>query len=231
MKKSIIAAALCCILILPGCSSMSNLGKGALIGSGSGAAIGAIAGALIGQDGRSAAIGAAIGTAVGGGAGAIIGNAMDKKAEELAAIENAKVEELTDINGLPCIKVTFDSGILFKTNSSTLSAEAKVNIQEFAEKMKDLETTDITVWGHTDNTGTAAVNENLSKKRADAVAKVLNVNGIADARITSEGKSFNLPVADNATVEGRAQNRRVEIYITADEEMIKAAEKAAAAQN
>ena len=215
---------MCCILILPGCSTMSNLAKGSLIGSGAGAAVGAIAGALIGQDGKGAAIGAAIGTAVGGGAGALIGNKMDKKAAELAEIENAQVEELTDVNGLPCIKVTFDSGILFNTNSSTLSSDAKANIEEFAAKMKDLEDTDITVWGHTDNTGTAAVNERISKQRADAVAKVLTANGIAQDRITSEGKSYNMPVADNATAEGKAQNRRVEIYITADENMVKAAE-------
>ena len=90
--------------------------------------------------------------------------------------------------------------------------------------MADLEDTDITIYGHTDNTGTAQVNERISKQRADAVSSYLTKCGIKSSRLTSEGLSFNMPIADNATAEGRAQNRRVEIYITANEDMIKAAE-------
>ena len=217
--KKIISFALCGLLVFSSCSAL----KGTFIGTGAGAALGAGIGALIGGE-KGAAIGAAAGAAVGAGTGAIIGNVMDRKAAELEAIENAKVETITDVNGLTAIKVTFDSGILFATNSSTLSAESKETLAKFAEGIKDLENTDITVWGHTDNTGTAAVNEKISKQRADAVSKQLQANGIAKARIHAEGKSFTMPVADNETAEGKAQNRRVELYITADEAMIKAAE-------
>ena len=94
MKKFVLMF-LCGTMILSGCG-LSNTGKGSLIGTGAGAAIGAGLGYLIGKDGKGAAIGAAIGTAVGGGTGAIIGNKMDKKAEELAALENAQVETVTD---------------------------------------------------------------------------------------------------------------------------------------
>ena len=222
--KKFIAFFLCGAMILSGCSSMSHLTKDALIGTGSGAAVGAGVGALIGKDGKSAAIGAAIGTAVGATAGAIIGKKMDKKAEELAALEAATVETVEDANGLQAIKVTFDSGILFATNKANLSDASKNNLSKFAAQMVDLPETDITIYGHTDNTGTAAVNEKLSLQRAQSVADYLTVCGINVNRMTVEGKSFNEPVASNDTAEGRAQNRRVEVYITANENMIKEAE-------
>ncbi len=202
---------------------MSKTGKGTLIGSGAGAAIGAAVGAVIG-DGKGAAIGAAVGTAVGAGAGAIIGKKMDKKAAELEAIKNAQVETVEDQNGLQAIKVTFNSGILFPTNGSTLSQTSKNELTQFAMKMQDMQDTDITVYGHTDNTGSDEVNENLSVKRAESVAKYLKNSGISGNRITTEGKSYSMPVASNSTAEGRAQNRRVEIYITANETMIEKAE-------
>ena len=222
MKKSIAILA-CAMTVLTGCATLNNLAKGSLIGGVGGGAVGAGVGAAIGGD-KGAAIGAAIGTAVGAGAGAIIGNVMDKKAEELAALEAAQVETVEDANGLKAIKVTFDSGILFATNKSNLSAEAKSNLKKFADEMQDLSDTDITIYGHTDNTGSAEVNERLSLQRANAVSAELQADGIAKSRITTEGKSFTMPVADNSTAEGRAQNRRVEVFISANQNMIAAAE-------
>ena len=221
--KITIAILACAMTVLTGCATLNNLAKGSLIGGVGGGAVGAGVGAAIGGD-KGAAIGAAIGTAVGAGAGAIIGNVMDKKAEELAALEAAQVETVEDANGLKAIKVTFDSGILFATNKSNLSAEAKSNLKKFADEMKDLSDTDITIYGHTDNTGSAEVNERLSLQRANAVSAELQADGIAKSRITTEGKSFTMPVADNSTAEGRAQNRRVEVFISANQNMIAAAE-------
>ena len=223
MMKKTIALLACAMTVLTGCATLNNLAKGSLIGGVGGGAVGAGVGAAIGGD-KGAAIGAAIGTAVGAGAGAIIGNVMDKKAEELAALEAAQVETVEDANGLKAIKVTFDSGILFATNKSNLSAEAKSNLKKFADEMKDLSDTDITIYGHTDNTGSAEVNERLSLQRANAVSAELQADGIAKSRITTEGKSFTMPVADNSTAEGRAQNRRVEVFISANQNMIAAAE-------
>ena len=198
-------------IILSGCASMSNTGKGAAIG------------ALVGK-GKGAAIGAAIGGAVGAGTGALIGKKMDKQKKELEAIEGAKVETVTDANDLQAIKVTFDNGILFATNSSQLSNSSRDALTKFANSLKNSPDTDVTIYGHTDNTGTREVNERVSKQRADAVANFLVGNGISRARITTEGLAFDQPVADNSTAEGRAQNRRVEIYITANANMIKQAE-------
>ena len=221
--KRFLTLALCGLVIFTSCGNMSNLGKGALIGTGAGAALGAGVGAIFGGQ-KGAAIGAAIGTAVGAGTGAVIGDVMDRKAKELEEALDASVETVTDANGLEAIKVTFDNGILFDTNKSNLSASAKSELKTFAQQMSDLPDTQITVYGHTDNTGTAAVNEKISKQRADAVTAQLMANGIDKGRIVSEGKSFNEPVATNDTAEGRAQNRRVEIYINANEAMIQAAE-------
>ncbi|MGM9750174.1 MAG: OmpA family protein [Candidatus Cryptobacteroides sp.] len=222
--KKFICMAMVALVLLPGCGTLSQTAKGTAIGSGSGAALGAIIGSIISKDAKGAAIGAAIGTAVGAGTGALIGNKMDKKAEELAALENAQVETITDKNGLAGIKVTFNSGILFPLNGIQLSDASRKELKEFAQKMSDLQDTDITIYGHTDNTGTAEVNERISRQRAEAVQNYLQSCGIASGRLSSQGLSYTDPVADNATAEGRAQNRRVEIYISANENMIKAAE-------
>ena len=223
MKK--FASILLCCTLIAGCG-ISNTGKGSLIGSGAGAAIGAGLGYLIGGNGQGAAIGAAIGTAVGAGGGALIGNRMDKKAAELAtALEDAQVETVTDVNGLEAIKVTMDNGILFDFNKSALKPAAKEQLDKFAAEMADMPETNINVYGHTDNVGTAAANKKVSEQRASSVAKYLNTKGIANERIVAEGLSFDFPVADNSTEAGRAQNRRVEIYISANEKMVKAAEE------
>lgn len=222
--KKFLSILLCCSLIA-GCG-MSNTGKGSLIGSGAGAALGAGIGYLLGGDGQAAAIGAAIGTAVGAGGGAIIGKQMDKKAAELAAaMEDAQVETVTDVNGLEAIKVTMDNGILFDFNKSALKKEAKAQLDKFAAEMADMPMTNINVYGHTDNIGSAEANKKVSTQRAQAVAKYLNGKGINNERMFAEGLSFDFPVADNSTEEGRAQNRRVELYITANEQMVKAAEE------
>lgn len=209
--------------IFTGCASMSNTGKGAAIGAGGGAALGAGIGALAGK-GKGAAIGAAVGAAIGSGTGALIGRRMDKQKKELEAIEGAKVETVHDANNLQAIKVTFDNGILFATNKSELSPASREALIKFANSLKNSPDTDVTIYGHTDNTGSRAVNERISKERADAVANYLVSQGISRSRMTTEGLAFDQPIADNSTASGRAQNRRVEVYITANADMIKKAQ-------
>ncbi|MCR4860192.1 MAG: OmpA family protein [Bacteroidales bacterium] len=223
MKK--IVSLLLCVAVVAGCG-ISKTGKGAIIGTGAGAGVGAGIGALIGGE-RGAAIGAAIGAGVGAGTGTIIGRQMDKKAEELAALENVQVETVKDTNGLEAIKVTFDSGILFDFNKSTLKPEAKVQLDKFAAEMSDMTETGITVNGHTDNVGSEAANKKISLARAESVGNYLNTKGIDQSRITTNGLGYDQPVADNSTEDGRAQNRRVEIFITANEKMIEEAAKQA----
>lgn len=215
-------------LLLTGCGA-TNLGKGAAIGGGAGAGVGAGIGALIGG-GKGAGIGAAIGAAVGSGAGMLIGRKMDKQAEELRKIQNAQVQEATDANGLKAIRVVFDGGILFPTNGTTLTATAKNDLTQFAQSLKNTPETNVQIVGYTDNTGTLQVNQRVSTGRADSVEKFLEKCGVAGSRITSEGKPMTDYVASNETAEGRAQNRRVEIFISANEQMIKQAEAEAAQQ-
>ncbi len=208
-----------------GCSSMTNTGKGTLIGGGAGAGAGAGIGALIGG-GKGAAIGAGIGAAVGAGAGALIGNRMDKQQKQLEEqlANQAKIEQTTDANGLQAIKVTFDGGILFATNSSTLSSQAKTDLTKFAQSVIANPNPNVQIYGFTDNTGSLEVNERVSNSRAAAVSSYLANQGVPSTRLSSKGIPMADYVASNETAAGRAQNRRVEIYISADEEMIRQAE-------
>ena len=222
---------LCATLLLSSCN-MNNTAKGALIGAGGGAGLGAAVGALIGK-GKGAAIGAAVGGVVGAGAGTLIGRKMDKAKAAAAAVENAQVASVTDANGLQAVQVTFDSGILFQTGKSALSATAKSNLADFARNVllayPDM---DVAIQGYTDNQGwrnsTAAQSQQknlqLSQDRAAAVSSYLRSCGVNAVQIKScEGYGEANPVASNATAAGQAQNRRVEIYLYASQAMIDAA--------
>jgi len=213
--------------VMMGCN---NLGKGTAIGAAGGALLGAIVGKVAGNT----AVGAAIGTAVGAGAGALIGKRMDKVKAQAQAVENAQVQSITDANGLQAVQVTFDSGILFTSGSSTLSAAAKNSLSQFASNVlipnRDC---DVAVQGFTDNAGwrnsTAAQSQqknlNLSQQRAQAVTNYLQSIGVSASQIRSTtGFGEANPVADNSTAAGKAQNRRVEVLLYASQSMINAAE-------
>lgn len=223
-----ISVLLCSSILLSSCGTWNNLAKGTTIGAASGAAGGALLGALIGKFtgkvGVGAAIGTAVGTAVGAGTGALIGKRMDNAAEAAAAVENATVQTITDANNLTAVKVTFDSGVLFATNKYALNQKAKENLTEFAKVLMEYSDADVVIYGHTDSTGNDAINYPLSINRAKSVAEYLLANGVSEEQIKSvEGFGSKQPVADNSTVEGRAENRRVEIYMYASAEMIEAA--------
>ena len=212
------------LMLLSGCSATKNSTKGGLIGGAGGALIGAGIGALTGKS-NGAAIGAAIGGTVGAGTGVIIGKKMDKQKAELEKIEGAQVETITDANNLQAIKMTFDSGILFTSGKSDLNASSKASLLKFANSLKETPETDVTIYGHTDNTGSREVNVKLSNDRAVSVSNFLAANGILRSRMTTAGKAYDEPVADNSTAEGRSKNRRVEIFITANKQMIDQAEQ------
>ena len=220
------------LLVLSGCN-MSNTGKGGLIGGAGGAALGALVGNLIGKDGKSTAIGAAIGTAVGAGAGILIGKKMDKAKAAAQAVKNAQVESITDANGLQAVKMTFDSGILFNSGSSTLSAAAKNSLTTFANNvLRPFPDVDVAIVGHTDNTPfkgqtaaqSEASNQRLSEQRAQAVANYLYGLGISSTQIRQVvGRGQSEPVADNSTSAGKQLNRRTEVYLYASQEMVQKA--------
>ena len=217
MKKlKVMTLALCAGIVMAGCN---NMAKGTAIGAGGGAVLGAIVGKIAGNT----AVGAAVGTAVGAGTGALIGKHMDKVKAQAEAVQNAQVQTITDANGLQGVKVTFDSGILFATNSSTLNTASQNTIKQIADVLKQNSDVDVAIFGHTDNTGTDKINDPLSLKRAQAVEKSLKNQGVSNIKRV-EGQGSKNPVADNATAEGKKQNRRVEVYMYASENMVKAAE-------
>lgn len=188
----------------------SNAVKGAAIGG----TVGGVAGGLI-SGGKNTATGIIIGAAIGGSAGAIIGREMDKQAEELEReLEAAEVERVGE-----GIKVTFDSGLLFAIDKSTLNPASKANLDSLAKTLNKYEDTNIVIDGHTDNTGTEKHNMALSIDRANTVEKYLRNLGVSASRITTNGFGETLPKVSNDTPEGRSQNRRVEIGIVANEKM------------
>lgn len=223
MKIKTIACAVLAILILATGCNTTNLGKGAAIGGGGGAALGAGIGALIGK-GKGAAIGAATGAAVGSAVGMIIGKHMDNQQKKLEEeLKNAEVEK-TEVDGLQAIKVTFPGGILFATGKSNIQPAAQTELKNFAASLKENPLTNTIVAGYTDNTGSMEANERVATARANSVKTFLEGQGIAASRITAKGLPMQDYVASNDTKEGQAKNRRVEIYIFASDEMVKAAE-------
>lgn len=223
-KQSFVAAFLAGTLVLSSCG-LSNAVKGTGIGAVGGAAIGAGIGRVLGNT----AVGAAIGGVVGGTAGTLIGKKMDKQKKELEEVlpEDTKVEVVEEEGQAPALKVTFDSGILFATNSSTVSEASKSALRNLATNLERNLDTNLRIVGHTDNTGKVDYNQTLSERRAKSVYDYLVEQGVSTKRMMYEGKGIHQPVADNTTVGGRAQNRRVEIMISANEKMVKEAKREA----
>lgn len=210
------------IVGLVGCSSMKKKEKGAIIG----AAAGAVVGGVIGNQAGNTAVGAIMGAAIGGAAGAIIGNYMDKQAEEMERdLEGAKVERIGE-----GIKITFPSGILFDVNKSALQPVARENLVKLAAILNKYEDTDILIEGHTDSTGPEEYNMDLSIRRANSVGTYLADNNVSPARFKLLGYGETQPIATNDTVEGRKQNRRVEIAIFANDDLKKVAKEKAEEQ-
>lgn len=210
------------VMIFSSCGT-SNLLKGTGIGAGAGAALGAGIGAIAGG-GQGAAWGAGIGAVVGGAAGAIIGKKMDKQAAELEKIEGAQVEV---VNEGQAIKVVFESGILFATNSSTLNTTSRTSLDKFATSLLNNPDTDVKIYGHTDSSGNDAINNPLSQRRAESVYNYIVSKGVTGSRMEAKGMGSSEPVADNSTPAGRAQNRRVEVYIYPNAKMIRDAQQQA----
>ncbi|KIO78364.1 membrane protein [Pedobacter lusitanus] len=201
-----------------GCDSLTKTQKGAGIG----AAAGGVLGAIIGKKAGNTAIGAIIGGAIGGTAGGFIGKRMDKQAAEIQnAIPNAEV--VREGEG---IIVKFDSGILFDFDSANLKAQAKENVKSLSGSLEKYPDTEIKVIGHTDSRGTETYNMSLSERRAAAVKAYAVSQGVPSSRLTTVGKGFSEPIADNATDAGRAANRRVEIVIVANDQLKKQAQQA-----
>ncbi|NML22740.1 OmpA family protein [Pseudoflavitalea sp. G-6-1-2] len=211
LLKNTLTGLIAASVLLASCSSMNKTQKGAVIGTAGGAAVGAVIGKVAGN----AALGAIIGAAVGGVTGTVIGKKMDKQAEQIKnEVPGAKVERVGE-----GIVVEFNDKILFGFDKSDLSPSAEGNLSKLAEVLKNNPDTYIEVQGHTDAKGADAYNMTLSQKRATAVANNLIKKGVSASRVTTKGYGKTAPVATNDTEEGRAQNRRVNFLITANEKM------------
>lgn len=219
MKKIrgiLVISALALSIFVYGCNASNAVKGGAIGGVGGG-----VVGGVIGHYAGNTVLGAIIGAAVGGTAGALIGNYMDKQAEEMQNdIAGAKIERVGE-----GIKITFDSGILFATNSSVLETQAKTNINKLAAILNKYSDTNILVTGHTDSDGTEQYNKSLSERRAKTVSDFVIMQGITPSRFSVVGLGEGEPVASNDTPDGKRMNRRVEIAVFANEKLKKAAEK------
>lgn len=211
-------------LMLSSCEAIQNASKTEK-GTAIGVATGAAAGAVIGKFTGNTALGAIIGAAVGGGAGNIIGRKMDKQAEAIKAqVPDAKVERVEE-----GIVVEFSSNVLFGYDKSDLTNASKSTLKSLIQVLNVYPDTNLEIDGHTDSKGSDSYNQKLSVRRAGAVANYLKANGVAAERITTKGWGESAPKYSNDTEEGRAQNRRVEFLITANEKM-KAEAKAQAGE-
>jgi outer membrane protein OmpA-like peptidoglycan-associated protein len=217
VKKMWIGLLLVCLVFWSAnCASWSKTAKGGAIGAAGGAAIGGLIGAAAGNT----LAGALVGAAVGGAAGAIIGHYMDKQAAEMRKdLEGAKVERVGE-----GIKITFDSGLLFDVDKYDLRAASQQNLGKLAVILNKYPDTNILIEGHTDSTGTRDHNLTLSDSRAKAVADYLAAQNVKTPRFTVKGYGPDQPLADNGTVDGRQQNRRVDLAIMANDKLKKTAQ-------
>ncbi len=175
---------------------------------------GAVAGALIGgalgaKNSDNELAGGLGGAIIGGVLGGAIGNQLDQQASELRAVNSA----FTVTNMGDYLIVNMPQDVLFATDSATLRPALQRDLQAVAANLKSYPNSAIEVIGHTDNTGEAAYNQDLSERRAQSVAGVLRASGVPGSRVQALGRGENQPVASNLTPAGKAQNRRVEIII------------------
>ena len=225
-KIYLLAAAFALSIGLGSCEAVKNTNntqRGVAIGAASGAVIGGVLGNNVGKGGNTA-LGAIIGGVVGGTVGGVIGNRMDKQAQKIdQAIPGAEVERVGE-----GIKLTLnENSVNFDLGKSSLTSTAKANLDKLVAVFNEYPDTDIQIYGHTDSSGSDDLNQRLSEQRAGSVKDYLVGKGLKSSRFQTIGRGEAEPIADNATKDGMAKNRRVEFAITANEKMIKDAEKEA----
>ena len=223
-KTNIAALFISTSLVMTSCEALKNSNnqqRGTVIGTAAGAVIGGVLGNNIGKGGN-APIGAVLGGVVGGVAGNVIGRKMDKQAKEIKeTLPGAEVERVGE-----GIKVTLKENMVnFAFDKSDLQPLAKANLDKLAEVLINNPDTNINIYGYTDSKGTDEYNLSLSDRRAASVKAYLISKGIASSRMNTMGMGEASPIASNDTEAGRAQNRRVEFAITANEKMINDAQE------
>lgn len=215
MYKQFTVGTLVLALSLAGCANMTETqkgtAKGAAIGAGTGAVIGAIAGR-----GK----GAAIGAAVGAGAGAIAGNVWSKRMEQ----QKQQMEEATAGTGVAVsqtednrLKLDIPSDVSFDKGRADIKPNFRSVLDKFATSLATNPNTKVTIIGHTDSSGSDAVNDPLSVNRAARTRDYLTARGVASSRFTIDGRGSHEPIVANDTAANMAKNRRVEIFVAEPE--------------
>lgn len=204
------AAAVFALVTVSACVTDPNTGERKVsrtaIGGAGGAGLGYLLGSVIG--GRTARI---LGAGIGGVAGGVVGYQMDKQIKELKEqTAGSGIDVTQEGNG---ILVNLPD-VTFAVDSTVITPSFQAALDKVANSMVEYPNSLVDVYGHTDSTGSDAYNMDLSKRRADSVARYLIGRGVSSSRIQTQGMGKNYPVADNNTPEGRALNRRVEIKIT-----------------
>jgi outer membrane protein OmpA-like peptidoglycan-associated protein len=218
-------AAMAFAVLVSGCETAkkaNNTQKGAAIGTASGAVIGGIIGNNVGNK-KNTVLGAVIGGVIGGVAGGIIGNKMDRQAEKIKnEIPGAEVQRIGE-----GIVVTFNDknpdgskmGVYFDFDKSDITPNSKIALAKLVEIFKEYPETNLLIEGHTDDKGTDSYNLALSEKRAEAVGAYLRGAGISGSRMDIKWYGESQPKVDNSSDANRAENRRVEFGITANDKM------------
>lgn len=211
MKNTVIVSSVVLALVLSGCANMTETQKGTAKGAAIGAGAGAVVGAIAGK-GKGAAIGAAVGAA----AGAVAGNVWTKRQEE----QKRQMEEATAGTGVGVtqtadnrLKLDIPSDISFDVGRADIKANFRTVLDAFATSLVKNPASNVTIIGHTDSTGSDAVNNPLSLNRAASVRDYLTARGVAFGRVAVEGRGSREPLVANDTAVNRAKNRRVEIFV------------------
>jgi outer membrane protein OmpA-like peptidoglycan-associated protein len=209
--KLVLTSLTCAALFLSGCANMSETQQGTAKGAGIGAVAGAVIGAATGGS-KGAATGAVLGGAVGAGGGYLWSKRMQdqKAAMERATVGTGVAVSQTADNRL---KLDIPSDISFATGRSDVNSSFAPILNQFATSLNQNPVTTVTIIGHTDSTGSDAINNPLSIDRANSTRNYLVARGVAANRVATDGRGSREPIADNNTNEGRAKNRRVEIYV------------------
>lgn len=213
MRKQLVVTTLASIVALSGCANMNEVQRGTATGAGVGAGVGAVLGAATGPGGgRRAATGAVL----GGAAGAVIGNIWSSRMEQ----QKRQMEQVTQGTGVQVsqtpdnrLKLDIPSDISFDTNRAAIKPNFRPILDKFASGLVDNPYAHVTIVGHTDSTGSDAINNPLSVNRAAQTREYLIQRGVASNRINIDGRGSREPIAPNDTEANRARNRRVEIYV------------------
>lgn len=211
MRNNIILGSVLVAFTLGGCANMTETQKGTAKGAAIGAGVGAVVGAVAGK-GK----GAAIGAVVGAGAGAVAGNVWTKRQEE----QKRQMEEATAGTGVAVtqtednrLKLDIPSDISFAVGRADIQPNFRTILDKFATSLVNNPASNVTIIGHTDSTGTDAVNNPLSLNRAASVRDYLSARGVASNRVAIEGRGSREPLVANDTAANKAKNRRVEIFV------------------